>query len=114
MRNLLDLSDEMLVKDLVKAAANLVRFFQHRGAWCPFSYAELLAFYRLNLPHEDPQRMFYGLQGAWFDDAAFVGRWRFAPLYIVRYPDGTHRITNLFIEAIAKHVRKGVLAPQNA
>lgn len=95
--------------EVERAAENLVRFFQSRGAWCPFTKEELLAFYRTQLPDEDPEKVFFGLFGGWFDDGALTGGWKIAPQLVVRYPDERYRITNLFMEAIKNHIRKGAL-----
>ncbi|MDB5224633.1 MAG: hypothetical protein JWO43_255 [Candidatus Adlerbacteria bacterium] len=88
------------------AAIRLLSFFQTRGAWCAFTAEELVHHYQLK--NWNPDRMFYGLLGRWFDDGD-MGTWKDpADTFIVKDEAGRYCVTNLFVERCARNLKKAV------
>src|SRR3989344_1231231 len=56
-------------------AGRLIHFFRHKGGWCLFTISELADYYKMMC--WSPERMFFGLMGAWYDDGGF-GSWRYS------------------------------------
>ncbi|OHA89328.1 MAG: hypothetical protein A2653_01390 [Candidatus Zambryskibacteria bacterium RIFCSPHIGHO2_01_FULL_43_25] len=83
------------------AAAKLLLFFRSRGEWTRFTIRELVEFY--NSQGWDPDLMFFGLSGVWYDDASLKQanreEWTDAPPYLVLFTDGRYAITEKFIRA---------------
>jgi hypothetical protein len=92
-------------KSEVEATAErLIRFFQMRGYWCEFTIDELTRFYKLK--DWDPNPMFFGLMGAWFDDGGMCGWGTPKETYLAVDVHGKYCVTDLFIIRCAKNLRK--------
>lgn len=93
--------------EVENVAGKLVSFFQASGRWKSFSILELVDFYRSK--GWDPNFMFFGLCGVWYDDASikeFLGNpWTQSPCYLVLGEDGKYRVTNHFIDRCAQEPR---------
>ena len=89
--------------EIEHAAGRLVRFFQSKNCWCPFTIEDLYLFYKENnLPFED---IFTGLCGYWVDGALqfMTGTpWEEAYPFVVTNGEGKFCITDLFIERCLK------------
>lgn len=84
--------------EVEESAAKLLTFLQKRNTgWAPFTVLDLVLFYRKQ--GWDPNYMFFGLCGQWFDDAMIVGGYTESLPYVAIGDDGRYRVTNLFIEA---------------
>jgi len=105
------LSDTFGKCETEAAAANLVRFYQARGCWQPFTILELIDFYRKNLQLDDEgiNRMFSGLAGAWEDNGG-LSHLHESPDYFVLGADGCYYPTEEFIERLLKHHTKSFAA----
>lgn len=84
--------------EIEAAAGMLVLFFQSRGCWGPFTISELRAFYLEK--GENPDTMFYGLLGVWFDRVSTTTNpWNYpAGELIIQGHDGHYYVTNQFVD----------------
>lgn len=79
--------------EVEEAAGRLVMFFQKMGRWGLFTITELAAFYRRQ--GWNPDQMFFGLSGTWFDDGG-LGSYR-CGTYLIQFRDG-YCVTEMFID----------------
>lgn len=81
--------------EVEQSARKFVLFFQSYGYWTKFRLSELQAFYR----HMgwDFSSAFFGLCGAWYDDALFGTFCEPADVFIVLDSLGYHYVTDRFI-----------------
>lgn len=89
--------------EVERTAENLVKFFQRRRGWYPFTAAELEEFYcEIG---EEPKKMFFGMMGCWIDDGSFLFTLRESHPCIVVGDDGMYAVTDHFIKRCAGHYR---------
>lgn len=96
-----DLSEPLLntfgKAEIEWAAKKLLAFFQSRGYWFGFTLEEMFIFYKEK--GWNPSLAFFGLMGGWYDDATLFGGWaQAADIYIAVGADGTHYVTDKFVE----------------
>ncbi len=85
-------------------ARRLIEFFQLRCCWCEFTIDELGRFYKLK--GWDPNAMFFGLMGAWYDDGG-MGGWALPQhTYLCVDGHGKYCITDKFIDQCARNIKK--------
>lgn len=80
------------------SAGRLVQFFQGRGYWCSFTIEELARYYTLR--GWDPNSMFFGLAGVWYDDG-IIDSWRNSDPCIAITGSGKCFVTAEFIDKCA-------------
>jgi hypothetical protein len=79
------------------SADRLVKFFKSRGYWCGFTIDEVVKFYQSR--DWNPSLIFFGLIGAWYDDAMLIEDWSVpSTVYIAIDTNGLHYVTDKFVE----------------
>jgi hypothetical protein len=93
--------------EVEESAERIVKFFKERGRWCAFTLDELARFYT----HHgwDPEGMFFGLLGGWFNDGGFGGEWDVPQYtYFAFEKGGGCMVTDRFVTQCARNVRRRV------
>lgn len=86
----------------------LLAFFKLHGKWCSFDIGTLRRFYEMN--KWNPDEIFFGLVGGWYDDGGFGG-WAHPPeVFLVSTPKGMWMVTDRFINRCAKNIQKRAAA----
>ena len=91
--------------EVEETAGHLIAFFQAKGAWGSFKLDELAEFYRSK--GWDPNNMFFGLVGAWFDDGGLSMCWVECPKpYIAFDGVGSCYVTEEFVKQCCHNLKK--------
>jgi len=89
--------------EVEEAAGKLLSFIQSRGnCWLSFTILELVEYYQTQ--GWDPNIMFFGLCGAWYDDSMSTLDYRKSRCCLALDPNGQYHVTSLFIETCGGRV----------
>jgi hypothetical protein len=93
--------------EVEEAAGKLALFFQSKNAWVPFTIVEMVEFFQQR--GWDPNGMFFGLNGLWYDDAMVFMitnvAWTESDPFIVLGCDMRYYVTDLFIKRLMEKPR---------
>lgn len=95
--------------EIEKSAGKLVRFFQSRGYWGPFTFDQLQRYYREK--GWNVGNAFFGLTGLWYDDTMLGSEWKESWPCIAIDAAGLHYVTDQFILRCAGESSKEVPPP---
>jgi hypothetical protein len=83
--------------EVEESAAKLLTFFQERGVgWARFTITDLFNFYTAK--GWNPNTMFFGLLGPWYDDGMLYMDYQVSRPYITIDPGGWLNVTTSFVE----------------